>query len=232
MTDLGTKENLKSTITITDMVVPIKNITDLNTHCLLKVCHYLNVADLVNLAEANITSSWKLGKRKKESELNRFNQIIVKAFKIKEKANEWKIIVHTKASTAPEDINMLRSFGRDIEALLIDYSDFNNRRYEKALEDAITNNCCKTLTSIDFENCYKDSMNELEQPFMNVERVEFRDCHLGSTLGQLKKWFPNMEHLQLTDTYIFDSKCIHEHFPWLQSLRYGMIGGKSQRKKK
>lgn len=202
---------------MTDKVVPIKDITDLCMHCLLTVFHYLDVTDLANLTEANITSSCK--SRKHKNKIDQYKQSIVKAFKIKVKANKWKTIIRTGAGSAPNDIKMLRSFGREVEALLFDYGYNNtNRRYEKALEDAVTNNCSKTLSTIDFDNCNKDSMNELEQPFTNVNLVEFRDGHLGSTLGQLKKWFPQLEDLRFTDTYVFDSKCIYEHFTWLESL--------------
>lgn len=210
------KDNLKSPITMTDKVVSITNISDLCTVCLLKVFHYLDLTELANLAEANIGSDWKM--RKQTNKIDRYKQSIVTAFKIKIRANEWKTFVHTDARHAVKDIKMLRSFGNEIESLLIDYDNCNeNRRYEKALEDAVTKYCCKTLSAIDFVNCYQDSMNEIE-PFTNVNLVEFRDAHVGSTLGQLKKWFPNMDCLQFTDTYVVDSKCIHEHFPQLESL--------------
>lgn len=211
--------NIASANAMVSVRIPVTNITDLNTHCLLTVFEYLDVVDLANLLQANIVK--KLGKRSRKKLL--FDQNIVKAFKIKVKTNEWKTRVHANDRYAPEDIKMLRSFGREIESLLVDCTvskstEGTNRRYERALEDAIIDNCRKTLTDITFDDCNKDTMKELEQPFKSVQSVEFFDCHLGSTLGLLKKWFPKMVNLNFTYTYVFDAKIIHEHFTDLKLL--------------
>ncbi|KAG4070030.1 hypothetical protein HA402_013690 [Bradysia odoriphaga] len=205
---------------------PVTNITDLCTQCLLTVFSHLDVVDLANLVEANIAR--KLGKRNWKR--LHYQQSIVTAFKIKVRMNVWKTSVRADARYAPKDIKMLRNFGREIEALFVhcrvNYYKYNgtgfderqNRRYERALEDAIVDNCSKTLTEIRFDSCNKDTMKELDRPFKNVESVQFDNCHLGSALGQLKKWFPKMTELYFTNTYVFDAKCIHQHFPHLESL--------------
>lgn len=102
-------------------------------------------------------------------------------------------------------------------------NSFFSKRYEKALEDAITDNCAKTLISITFICFAQDSMNELEQPFTNVTRVEFYGSNVGSTLGQLKKWFPELTYLKFINTHV-DRKCIHEHFPRLKSFEVSNTG--------
>lgn len=205
-------------MTVVESLAPKTNITDLCTDCLLRVFRYLNVDDLANLTAANITGKLRLGKR--TSKVNRFKEAIVTAFKIRKGVHEWKVSVHTSANYAPNDIKMLRSFGREIEELIVDYRNFKmNRRYEKALEDAVSGNCSKTLAYINFHVCNADSMHELDRSFRNVESVEFLECHVGYTLGKLKKWFPKMQHLNFEDSYVSDSHCIHEHFPRLKSFK-------------
>lgn len=197
---------------MTDRVNPTTKINDLCSNCLLSVFQYLSVTDLANLSEANITG--KLGKRNYN---DRYKQCIVKAFKVNVKMNKMKTFVHVDVRYAVDDMKMLRNFGSEIEHLVISYWPIN-RRYEHSLEDLISRNCWKTLPYIEFERFDIDAMNQLQRSFMNVQLAEFRDGHLGSTLGQLKKWFPNVVDLRFTDTYVFDTKCIHEHFPQLTSI--------------
>lgn len=191
---------------------PTTKITSLCSNCLLSVFHYLSVTDLANLSQANL--SGKLGKRSKD---DRFKQCIVKAFRGKVRIDTTKTFVHVEERYAVNDMKMLRNFGKEMEHLSIDYFSVS-RRYEHSLENTISRYCWDTLSNIELVRLKTDSMNELDRPFTNAESVAFCDGHLGSTLGQLNKWFPNMDDLEFKDTYVFDAKCIHEHFPQLTSI--------------
>lgn len=214
MYHLETQKNSKSETTMADDEVhSATHITDLCENCLLTVFQNLSVTDLVNLSEANITGKF----RKRTYKIDQYKQTIVKAFKLNKGVNAFKTSVHTDAPFAPNEIKMLKCFGSAIESLTINYCN-NNRRYESALDEAVSNNCWKTLSSVDFRYFTNDSMNELARPFINVEVVEFGDGHLGRHLGQLNKWFPKVVELEFVDTHVFDTLCIHEHFPQLTSL--------------
>lgn len=205
-TALIVNEDHYSTITMAEKVLPPTNITDLCTNCLFSVFHNLRIIDLVNLSEANLSG-------KIHANNDRYKQCIAKAFRGKVRNGKGITSLHVGYSSAEnDDEKILRTFGKEIENLSINY------KYDHSLDDVISRNCWKTLSKIEFEHCNNASMSKLERSFLNVEWLAFCNGRLGSTLGQLKKWFPNVVHLQFKETNVSDAKCIHEHFPQLKSI--------------
>lgn len=208
---------------------------DLCTHCLTIILDYLSVRDIVNVAEANFPAYLPEKNKNKlmlndqliSAKIDLYNECILKAFLSKTK-NDFH--VQTNVKSAPRDIIMLRHFGRHFNSLRIVYGhdeewpshdSRGNRRYEKALEDAIIFNCRETVTRLCFERCDQYAMNEIEEPFPNAERIAFRDGDVNLKLGQLNNWFPKMKLLQFFSLNFSNSnsKCLHQHFPLLESFR-------------
>lgn len=196
-------------------------ITDLCAHCLDMIFDYLDKSDIVNVAEANLTSYYSAENNENDfskDKINRLKESLRRAYRRKMKPQEKVVVVSINVDVAPDHIILLRHFGQEFNGLRVKYCSYENRRYEKALEDAVINYCRKTLPRIEFEDCDPYSMNEIQEPFPNVQYVTFHKCHLGSRLGQLHKWFPLMKSLEFQDTIISDPECIHQRFPSLEML--------------
>lgn len=133
-----------------------------------------------------------------------------------------QIMVSIKPNVALQKLKLVKRLGCEITELRMNYFvDGETRRYEKVLEDAVIKYCRTTLTKMVLDHCYQYSMNDIEEPFPNVQSVTFYKGHLGSTLSQLHKWFPALKSLVFHDVSISNSKCIQEEFEFLDTLVVG-----------
>lgn len=182
-------------------------ITDLNDDCLYEIFKDFDIIDLASVAEAN----------------KRFEFSARDVFQRKHAKDE--IIV----SNAPDpltkshlSIMLLKHFGDLIEKLIVDYNN-NYRRYDRQLEKAIVEYCCRTLIEITVNDVGRHAFSN--DCFTSVKKVQINGGFGASLVRKLNVIFPTASSLELVKMELAshqDTACLSQHFPSLRHL--GIVG--------
>lgn len=181
-------------------------IFDLNDDCLIEIFLYLNIDEMVCVAEAS----------------ERFAESARAAFACKYAKDPVAVTNFDGMKTAQSlsSTKLLRHFGGLIKKLRVKYhSDFH--RFDSELENAI----CKygeNMNEIELVNCDSLAFMQIQkQPFSSIEKVLFTRCALGRFVFEFNQWFPNARSLDFVNSKMFhsnDAKCIEQHFSKLEHL--------------
>lgn len=176
-------------------------ITDLNDHCLATIFSYLNLRDLINVALSN--TRFSVGTR--TAFLKNYSE---KAMYVSNKFNRRHKI-------------LLKHFGSVIKHLEVQY-DEDYHRLNHQLEANVSKYCNKTLIGLVLSDFNEFLFNQIKEPFEKVEELWLSGGVLGEFPMNLRKWFPNLVHLQLSHTSFEEpnfAKCIEQTIPTLEKLR-------------
>lgn len=203
-----------------------KKLTSLDNDCLEKIFKYLTLKDLLNVADSNkrlkqvADTVFTLNHGKKQLNLIDFNSILGSNLII----SSAEIYVGDLKTS----LQMLRCFGHSISRVLINRNgntNDSNARYSTIRETLliyVNVFCTKSLTDIEIIGDDKLRINQLENSFTNIERVQIWNCELTKET-QLNHLFPNVRCMYLYGIRITDWNSIECHFPVLDDLKvYGI----------
>lgn len=176
------------------------SLTDINDDCSEKIIKYLDLDDILNIAETS--------KHLKTS--------VDLAFHFKFRKIPFEIntnYVHKKKERVPisnvrNSFRLLRSFGHLILSLEI----VRPLGCGKYLISYLDRYCTKSLKIIAFNDVDIDLSKYLERPFLNVTRLCIHSCR-NLDLYKFKKYFPHMKQTVFTDCKLLPTENVH--FPYL-----------------
>lgn len=189
--------------------------TDLNQNVLEKIFAYLNLGDLLSIADT----------------IKRFQKPVEWIFRCKYGTSKmifWA--THTSRGNHPvwkenniyiDDFTLclktLRCFGHVISALDLNYLKINE---DKCTEiDYYVIKYCTALIDITFKHASEDTLKMMAKPFEKIRKVTFEDTYLSGKLADLSKWFPRLYTLELKFYMrIENCKSLEQHFPNLENL--------------
>lgn len=208
---------MDSQIEVSNVPISAMTITKLNEDCLSHIFKYLNIDDLVSVADSSKqferSIDWTFRSKYKNSLIN---ILMISGSRNKSYGNENVYIYD-----ATKCLKILRYFGHNISKLAINYIKTDG--IWGAIIDWYIIKYCNALTDIRIENAKTSRFDKFEQTFATVKKVSFRDCYLSSKLADFNKRFSQMECLQLSGYLRFDDcKCFEQYFPNLEAI---FIGG-------
>ncbi|XP_055299702.1 uncharacterized protein LOC129567121 [Sitodiplosis mosellana] len=212
-------------------------ITDVNQFCLEKIFMYLDLEDLLNVANANkylqfaTHSPYARQNAKKTIYIalekdcfgEKYGSLIQRGISIANIRNSETTISIRDFKTA---LQMLRCFGHKlVDINLLYYNQYPNSRRLNRLMSYINVFCAESLTKIEMSNLFsRVPLEEFKKPFTNVESVELKDS--PSDNCNLRTIFPKLRHL------ICSTKCNPAsitpavHFSNLEHLEFGNFHAK------
>lgn len=194
-------------------------LTDVTPDCLELICEYLQLDDLLNIADANkclrdvaATTYFRKYRHKKI--------ILVEA-----KRMQFQYYYHQNIIEIEDlktTLQLLRCFGDLISEILFYSRGDAYRNGQRVFPDLtchtlnyVNEYCVKSLTAITFQERIENLTIHLTKPFTKIETVSFRHCVLPDS-NTLAKLFPSM--CKLTCAGFVDTSCIVNHFPNLEYL--------------
>lgn len=184
-----------------------KKLTDINQFCLERIFMYLDLEDLLNVADAN----------------KKLQTATIAPFDRKFASNPVKICVHfgipsdevIMIDNLRTSFQQLRIFGHMITELFLDFENNGiaiSDSYRHILS-YVNKYCAESLHGIRFNFAY--SFECITKPFPNVKIVAIRGY--GFKMKCLQKYFPSLSILKLTlEDNIFPE--LIDHFPHLHTL--------------
>ncbi|XP_055304290.1 uncharacterized protein LOC129569476 isoform X1 [Sitodiplosis mosellana] len=212
---------------VADKETSTKKITDLNSYCLEHIFNYLELPDLVNVADSNskLRSDCELpfirNYRSKKVQMMRYG-----GWSTHLTYSNWFRIDTSTISIRNmiACLKLLRHFGHLLTNLSINF-DESMPAHCAEVERYIHDNCAESLVEIDFGYAQQSTFSTIKKPFSKIEKVSFSDSELGKEICEFNKWFPNMRHLHfnMCDT-IADLRCIEKPIPNLKHLELHING--------
>lgn len=139
----------------------------------------------------------------------------------KEKYSDSAEVTNDHGSAGDLSMNLLKFFGNEIRHLKIIY-ETKFRQFDHIIDQAVFDQCQKSLQGIRFVNADRYSMFEIKKPFEKVTKVSFECgniCMPGSDFG---KWFPAARELELMNLKFKESQndglSLGKHCPNLERM--------------
>lgn len=179
----------------------VVKITSLTDKCLKKVCYYLGMDDLSNLA-ASCTRFTRVCNETFELNFQHlYSNFQIRVFDLDDKQ---KFMSYA---------NMFTHFGKYIKKLRVEYDAVNNRDNQK-MHELIDVHCCDSLAELHiFEMVKFMKFNKL---FKQLIQLKFTRCHLNGSIISFEKWCPNIQHLEFEMVQsVASTTCIERKFPKL-----------------
>lgn len=185
--------------------IPLR-LVDINDDCLQMIFEFLNLDDLVNVAEAN------------ES----FIPAAVAVFSRFHRNKEFKASLFLKPELMIDDISLqedaaaafFRHFGHRLLQLSIHFYYQHSTTFEKM----ILQYCTDSLTKLHLYIPDGNNFNAIRKPFTMVEKLHMSHGLLGKQLSQISIWFPNLTTLELVSVNLFQLETIDLKLPRLKHL--------------
>lgn len=173
----------------------LTKITDINDDCLDHIFKAFNLKNLYSVAVAN---EW-LRPAANEIYRRKFGACKVRLYSVHTVANprypihkgDRIIISHFETC-----IRFLRCFGSSIKHLAVHYRESDSHRYA-FVHHYINKYCSENLRTIRFNLKPAFGIEQFDKPFVNVQTVQMFSVDLGEQIGQLSKWFPNAQHVNV-----------------------------------
>lgn len=170
----------------------VKSITNIYYVCLERIFDFLDLKDLLNVADtcnrlqiaATAYFSDEYGNKRITLNPYRSSNVI--------EVYEDEINVSRKAC-----LPLLRCFGAKIKDLVIEYAHSPVRQQSNKPEEYINRYCADSLTSISFCRDLNFTNEIIKKPFKNVVDLCCVIVNLENKQANLVNWFPNMRSLYL-----------------------------------
>lgn len=197
-------------------------ITDLSDYCLAQIFKYLNLYDLLNVAESNTILQYAAGVVFQQD----YGAKIVRIKNI----TKMNCLAYEKLEFCIGDYiidpikfqSFLLNFGDVISAIEICYSDYKGQNsYQqtfKKIFDVISNHSLETLERLQFMYFPRGWLNKFSKPLLSVKTVNFIECHLDDKASLLTRVFPKLHNLSIVCHGSTQHNQIIAHFPDLKAL--------------
>lgn len=177
-------------------------ITWLNDKCLKKVCDYLEMDDLSNLA-ASCTRFTRVCDETFEKKFHHlYTNFQIRIFELNDKA---KFTSYT---------NMLIHFGKHIKKLRVEY-DANKHNDNKKMHDLIVENCSESVTELHILEMGR--YMKFDKVFKQLSKLKLTRCHLNGSVILFEQWCPNICQFEIEMVQsVANTTCIEQKFPKLE----------------
>lgn len=186
-------------------------ITDLDNLCIEKICGYLDIQSLLNVANVN--------KSLQAAAVFAYGQNFrAKAIWLHDVRKPWFNVIGDKIFVNGLKLILpyLRLFGANNMKLIIMFS--KNGAHNERIDQYIGQYCADTLSSISFHDKPAFSFN-YPKPFGKIESVHIVNSALQNNLRCLINWFPNMRNLEIDTASIYRCSVANIQFPHLEYLK-------------
>lgn len=200
--------------------------TDIDNLCLEKLLKYLNLFDLLNIADTNkrLKEVAELVFRHKHcKKIDLDISTFLKSLGLYQ-CEFWNED-QNKACSLKATLQFIRCFGHLFTKFEIRYT--NSCSKSGIISRYVYKFCSESLVKIKFDGIKESDFDDIDRPFSRVEDVEFCDCRIGKNLSQLHRWFPKMRRLNLICSELAEPIYIVTHFPYLENL---ILSGYSEAK--
>lgn len=200
-----------------------RKITSLNDNCLERIFDYLELKDLLNVADSN----------------KRLKSVADMVFALKFSERELNFIDYTPILgsnfiTSPAEIHvgdvksslqLLRCFGHSISRIAINRNESKINHPKDCANVAfsrillyVNEFCSESLTKINIQGGASCRIDRLENAFVKVETVHICNCEISNEV-QLSALFPQVRRMYLYGIQITDWKSIGGNFSRLDDLK-------------
>lgn len=179
---------------------------DLNDDCLEHIFEFLNLQDLVNIAETDDV----------------FSPAAISVYS-RNRRTKKKVFVNLSpiccGQTDCVDVEtnfdcFFRHFGHLTSHLLVNALGSNGTKIEESLQKY----CLNSLRHLDLAFCDATDFEQIDKPFPHVEELTVIESKLGEKMSQLNFWFPCLNRLELVYTSLSRSDYFEVNFPNLTHL--------------
>lgn len=188
---------------------------DLNLDVQTLIFEYLSFPDLINAAQISVHfSQVAVGVYRRQ-----FAQYIVKiqADWLVDKPSTISENRTTIRSNFNRDTKILEIFGAHIRILKIDFNKISKER-ARHITTAINRNYFNSLVQLEITDCPDHFWRRMQNPFLNVESLTFRNKLNTIKRLRLNQVFPAVHQLALINVECDHSKCFNYQFPELKEL--------------
>lgn len=189
-------------------------LNELNIDCLEEILSFLDLEDLLNVADTNRRLHRAAGfvfdqkYRKKQLYLSPFSLTTVENLTFDE---EFICIVDIQYC-----LRFIRCFGPSISQVAIECTD-DDEGCCTELFRYVNKYCANSLIELNVEGCDKSIFDRMHQPFEKIEEISFQNCALNQL--KLNEYFPQVKRLSLNRSRI-NSQYIAVNLPHLEYFQY------------
>lgn len=173
---------------------------DINNDCLDSIFAYLDLEDLVNVAETS--SCFIPSVHSVFSQKYRNKKCVLSSFDLGS-----DFIVITKSF----GVQFFCHFGQYVSDLLVDC-------LSEEVEEAILTHCTSSLVNLDLAYLTTDCFNTISKPFQSIETLTLSHGMLSQKMSAVNTWFPNLTSLKLLNIKLIDPTCLENQFHSLKEL--------------
>lgn len=196
-----------------------KNLANIDLDCQSLIVEQLDLHDLLSIAQTNTHFNSLAG----DVFRRKFGQ---KLFVL---LPDWNILGGDKFGIEANRVlitsselaeNLLKIFGHLISKVSVFFEriDFQFDVITGQMAMRINKFCWKSLVHLEMTNCPVQIWKELENPFLNVENVTFKNLLSAPKNFDLNKIFPNMRRLELHDVDLIESGLFDHAFVHLEHI--------------
>lgn len=194
-------------------------ITDLNIICIEEIFEYLDLLNLMNVADSNkrLNIAARFVYRRKHGKKCVILMEFISDNRLKMESKQFRL------SGANDSLQFLRCFGcviSDLRCYLIN----ETLKTVDRLCFYINEYCAESLIKLGMCGRGTDAIifANNQRPFVNIETLVLTVCRLGTNVMQFNKLFPKMRNLTLSSNRMVENECNDMHFPDLRSLKYDL----------
>lgn len=167
-------------------------LTDINNDCLRRIFEYLEVVDLVNVAEAD------------DNFIPVAADVILRRIR---RPNGISIRADVFAA-------FLTHFGHFAFYMTIEFGNMQNLELQECLETY----CRKSLRGLIAKHMNENHFESIQKPFVQLKNLQIVESTLGRKMSQMSLWFPNLVSLTLSDVNLTQPKFMEVNLPQLEHL--------------
>lgn len=162
-------------------------LTDVNTDCLQIVFNYLNLRDLLNIADANkhLKSAAEFVFARFFGKKTIFLRVMFAYSDDLLEMSQQKIEINALKTS----LQLMRCFGALISKLEYDYSIESFPKHRNKLDWYINEYCAESLRDIEFFTISEEVFENIEKSFLNVKSLRFNYCTLGMFFSLYRNLF-------------------------------------------
>lgn len=191
-------------------------IIDLTIDCLEEIFEYLDLHDLLNVADSNKRLNKAAGLVFSRKHGNKYvlNRERPSYWGFPEKDGEYLGITDNCSS-----LRLVRCFGHSISGISIDCFMCNQEFYTELFR-YVNKYCTQSLVKLHVRGYRHNIFDDIQKPFEKVEKVLFEYCTVNVDQTMFNEVFPQMRHLTFFSNKIEDSRCIGACFSKLEHFKY------------
>lgn len=201
-------------------------LNDLNIDCIEEIFERLSLNDLLGVADTTIRCR-HVAQLVFDRKYEKFFVSIGKEKIRVEHENGHIFELQTKGLIT--SFRFLRCFGPVISDIYICFENFNQSDCDELLR-YLNEYCAETVISLYFRHSDDIIINNIYKQFANVKYITLDGSTLGGNLTNFNKWFPQLQHLYISENIILNPQCIESHFPHLIAFQYISSGNEQLNK--